>query len=301
MGSEAGSKTDFSGEVRILESDDGVELVFESFIVNSAHGGEAIALFGEDDSFIDGGGAIKGGDVAGGHVAQQDAVAYFVLRVDEPGEPVTFLIEGEIGDVAEIEFGSGGEIAQDKVGALGLVFRFWRSGSRWRGRGCGGGRIAMERDAGGAFARETEATDAGNFGGLALREIDEKRFGLGRLVRLLELLGLFHGGIDLEGEEVGIGGEGEIVRRGLRAGRREGIGAGEFAHGVTLLLAGGEVADDDFGIAIVGRKFIGEPLAVVRNGGILDALPSEDVGELDGDGRFGIGCGGGEGGRECEE
>ena len=131
---------------------------------------------------------------AGHHVAQLDAVADLVGGVDDRREELAVAGERELGDVADVQLGAVGQLAQDQVGAARTVV-----GAAGRAAGAaparpppapaagagaappaGRRRRAMQRDVRRGFTREREAADVRVFLLLATRQVDHGHAALHR-------------------------------------------------------------------------------------------------------------------------
>jgi hypothetical protein len=146
----------------------------------------------------------------------------------------------------------------------------------------------MESERAGFFAGELEAPRLLELRFLAGGQFDEYRLGLDRLTVFLQLLRLFRAGPTLKGRPARIAANGERAGGGHRrtGGRctriRRRRRGSRVADGEVQFLAALEIANHDFGVALRRTHPVGKPLPVVRDNGILQAFPGEDVRQLNG-------------------
>src|SRR5262249_9592895 len=124
-----------------------------------------------------------------------------------------------------------------------------------------------------------EALHTIDAGGCAACELDDHHAVLGRgLALLLGLVSRGFGGKGGKDDGLAIGGEldGHAARfgRGTFFWRGVGHGRGTHTSGLALLLAGDEIANDDFAIAFLREETVGEKLAVVGKALSHDGFPT---------------------------
>jgi hypothetical protein len=273
------------GRSKILRADDAIELVFQRLVVETFKNGEGVAFLVPGDAFVGRFGAIEGYDRTRGHIAELQTVAGFFRSVNGKCEEAARLVEGELADVADVEFVAGGKLVEEEVAALpfggGRFFVLRVSG------------VFVQSDPAAAFTAEGEGFYFVKILFLAGGEVDESDLVVGSFLVALRLARLGAFGEDLEGEPFAIFGEFNATLARRASGATASSAGNYFADEEAGFLRILEIADDEFAIAFVGDHAIGEIRAVAGHIGSLDALPTEDVGDFDG-----AGCGEGEQGDE---
>ena len=240
------------------------------------------------------------------HVAELDAVAGLVGRVDDERQVASRLVEGELGHVADVEVAPGGQVAQDEVRALRPVAGRARAAGRLRRRApepeprphagrAAGRRRLLQRNPAAALAGEREAADVLNRHVLARRQVEQLHLGLDgpalppEPLALGARLGYTMNATHFESSE-------KPQRRRWRARltrpARAAAGHGRrLAHRELVDLVAVGRLDEHVAVAFHGRHAVGEPAPVVRERRGADVLPGDDVGQLHGPRRRGSGRG----------
>ena len=237
---------------------------------------------------------------AGRHVAELQAVAGLVLRVDGEREQLAVLAEREVAHVADVELHAFREVAQDQIGAarpLGAPppaararaarAAAGRAGAAARAAAGRVGAVALQRDPARRLAREGEAPDLRVLLLLAGREVHHRHARLDRPALPLQPLRRRARRIRRERDPLPVvrereRGRGAAGRR--RRGRRRAAGATgrHFADREAHRLVGADRLHDDLGVPFLRREPVAEPLAVVRQHRGAEGLPRDDVLDFDG-------------------
>ena len=262
------------------ERDEREHRVLGRAVGNSAQHRECRPAVGPREATIEAALAVERPHDVGLHVAKLNAVAEPVACVDGVREEFAGLVEGELGDIADVHRLAGGQVVEEQVRAFNARRSGGRAWSRrWRGRSALGG-IRLHGEPSRLLARKGEAAHLVELLLLTRREVDEGDLVVARATLRLESLGFLRRGVHGEGREARRRRDDERSTGGNRRGaRRSRHWRGELADLEAMLLALVRRTQHHFRVAIVRRELIGEPVAVVGEALRADALPRLDVGE----------------------
>ncbi len=172
------------------ERDDRVDRVTSGRIDAAAEHGERVEAVRPDEVPIQRPIRVDGTHDVGLHVAQLNAVADRVARVDRVRQPIAAVVKSELGDVADVHRLAVGEVVEQQIRALGTAGRRGGTrGSSTASRGavrrvaCRSGRSfrrRLNREPGRLVAVERVASHAVEFFLLTRREIDQRQLVLRR-------------------------------------------------------------------------------------------------------------------------
>src|SRR5690606_9317751 len=135
---------------------------------------------------------------------------------------------------------------------------------------------AVERDVGRGLTREREAADVRILLLLTAREVHDRHAALDWTTLPAKALRLGPRGLRGEGDPLRIVGELERPAAEYRPAAAA-HGSADLSERIGRLLAGRDVADDQFRVPFLRGHAVGEPLTVVRERGRADVLPVHDV------------------------
>ena len=264
------------GARNVRESNERIERILRDAVRNAAENGERRSAVGPREPAIQTALAVERLHDVRLHVAQLDTVAESVARVDGVGEEFAGVVECELTDVADVHHLAGGEIVEQKIGAFDTRRR--GGTSCWcTSRSAAFSRIRLHREPTGLFTGEGEATHLVELLLLARRDVHECQLVVQRPALRLETLRFLRCRIDAEGHELRR--RRDDQRRSSRCGTRgTSHRRGRLTDLKAMLLALARGPQHHLGIAIVRRKLVGEPVAVIGQRLTADVLPRLDVG-----------------------
>ncbi len=302
------------GRRDVGEGDDRVDGVTRGRIDAAAEHGERVEAVRPNEVPIQRPIRVDGTHDIGLHVAQLNAVADGVARVDRVRQPIAAVVEAELGDVADVHRFAVGEVVEQEIRALGAAGRgVTARGSSAASRGAvrciarrsgRSFRRRLNREPGRLVAVERVASHAVEFFLLTRREIDQRELVLRRR-RLRGAIGRLSSAstaattaatrtaapsatvrrrrIHSERRPARVRADRERATPGIRrratssatTAATSGVGAADRER--ELFVVRPRRTNDHVRVTLIRRENVGEPFAVVRQHRRTNGLPRLEI------------------------